>query len=29
MVDSFLGANVPVGEHDFSCCESLFGGELS
>ena len=20
---------VPVAEHDFSCCESLFGGELS
>ena len=28
MIDCLLGANVPVGEHDFGCCESLYGGEF-
>jgi hypothetical protein len=27
MVDSCLGAFVPVAEHDFSCRDSWFGGE--
>jgi len=29
MVDSFHGAFVPVTEPDFSCSDSLFGGELA
>jgi hypothetical protein len=29
MVDSIHGALVPVGEPDFSCSDSLFGGELT
>ena len=24
-----FGANVPVGEYDFGCCEELLGGELT
>ena len=28
MVDSRLGAIVPAAEHDFSCCDLLFGGEM-
>jgi hypothetical protein len=29
MVDEFHGALVPVTEPDFSCSDSLFGGELA
>ena len=28
MVDKSLGAIVPATEPDFSCCDSLFGGEM-